>query len=200
MQNPKWRKSSQGYLRAHSGSILKKSDYFWRITLTGKKKGGGRGEKCCFNFKTENFLPNPQSPTELERTIISQENSKMRKWYALTISVNPHQLYFKKFSDISIYIGSRKNERTMTADYHMGGGGLQRNLEATGKHIWRRGKLIHFAANHFNSFKQQHCQKYRKSRKGSIGTPNLIKWSSGTSEKKIHWNKWTEHFWKQKAI
>lgn len=54
----------------------------------------------------------------------------MRKWYALTISVNPHQLYFKKFSDISIYIGSRKNERTMTADYHMGGGDC--------KEIWRR--------------------------------------------------------------
>lgn len=98
--------------------------------INRKKKRGGRGEKCCFNFKTENFLPNPQSPTELERTIISQENSKMRKWYALTISVNPHQLYFKKFSDISIYIGSRKNERTMTADYHMGGGDC--------KEIWRR--------------------------------------------------------------
>lgn len=39
--------------------------------------------------------------------------------------------------------------------------------------------------------------KKKKEEKGSLGTPNLIKRSSGTSEKKVHSNKRTEHFSKQ---
>lgn len=68
-------------------------------------------------------------------------------------------------------------------------------LRLTGKHMWKRGKLIHFAVNHLNSFKYN-AKKYHKKwkKKHKYYKPNQI--THWNFWKNVHWNKWTAYFLK----
>lgn len=94
----------------------------------------------------------------------------MRKWYSLTISVNPLQRKWKKSSDISIYIGSSKNDRATTAD-HMRGR-VWGHLESACENVENEFTVqrITWAAPNTTTAKAN-----TKSGKGSTGAPKLIK-------------------------